>query len=245
MSTVTDPNWIGTIAVVAAVTTVVWPLVDHWSRPPREPAGELHRQPRRGGLATAPAPHRRRRRSSALRAVPPADVATWLDDLARSTRVGASLTTALVDTPTHGSLDERTAPLRRRVRAGDSLTDAVQAWRDQLLALDESLENAATVLLVADEVGGSLTIPLERAAAMLRRRAADEDERSSWSSQARLSARVMAALPIAVLSFLLVTDDEVASTLTSPLGGALVGLGLLLDGMGFLWMRRIVARAGR
>ena len=256
MTAIGDPTWIGTAAVVAAVTTAAWPLLDRWVRPARTPGGTpqpgrvpdgpTRPRPDVGGPEPAPrSPTRGRRRGRSRLAVPPAAVASWLDDLARSTRVGASITTALIDTPTRGVLDTRTASLRRRVRAGESLTDAVSAWRDRLPPRDESLETAATVLLVADEVGGSFSVPLERAAALLRRRAADDDERSSWSSQARLSARVMAVLPIAVLGFLVVIDDGAASTITSPTGGALVGLGLLLDGVGFVWMRRIVERADR
>lgn len=258
MRSVGDPAWVGTVAVVAAVTTAVWPLLDRWVRPARTPSGLETRGRRRDleartpradahELEATPWPTGLRGTSRVRPRLPvaPAEVATWLDDLARSTRAGASITTALVDTPGGGALEARTTTLRRRLRAGDSLADAVTGWRDRLHPHDESLEAAATVLLVAEEVGGSFAVPLERAAAMLRRRAADEDERSSWSSQARLSARVMAALPLAVLSLLVVIDDQVASTITSPVGGALVGLGLLLDTVGFLWMRRIVERAGR
>ena len=60
------------------------------------------------------------------------------------------------------------------------------------------------VLRAAAELGGPAAGPLERAALTLHARAAERAERRSASAQARLSARILTALPVTTLGLLLV-----------------------------------------
>lgn len=174
----------------------------------------------------------------------PTAVAAWLDAIAASIRTGSSLRAALTASRLDGTADAQLEPLRRSLERGDRVGDAVTRWRDACGG-DDSFAVAAMALTTAEEVGGSITRPLERSAAVLRQSAADADERRSWASQARLSATVMTTLPPAVLALLIVTGSGVSDALGTPIGAGVVAVGALLDAVGFLWMRRIVERAAR
>ena len=65
------------------------------------------------------------------------------------------------------------------------------------------------------------------------------------SAQARMSARVLSALPVAFGLWCLTTDRRVARfTLGSPAGWACIAAGAASNVAGWWWMRRIVGRAG-
>jgi Flp pilus assembly protein TadB len=74
----------------------------------------------------------------------------------------------------------------------------------------------------------------------LRQRAADLDERSAQAASARLSTHVMTAVPLAMLAVLTATDDDVRAVTVAPVGAACIASGLILNALGWWWMRRIV-----
>ncbi|MFP5488994.1 MAG: type II secretion system F family protein [Acidimicrobiia bacterium] len=189
-----------------------------------------------------PPPHHRplARRLPSRRPSPPgADaIAGWCDALARELRAGTSLGAALrtVAPPAGSSLDE----VRHRLSRGVGLADALA-----LSARTADEQAALTVLAACADHGGPAAQPLDRLAAMLRRRAADAAERAVPSAQARLSALVMTLLPGAVLVLLLTTSPSVRTVTATPVGGFVVALGLAANGLGWVWMRRIVAGRSR
>ena len=131
------------------------------------------------------------------------------------------------------------APVVHQVGRGESLVDALdRAGVDP--ASDAGL--ALTVLRSCARFGGPAAAPLERAAATLRARDAVAAEQQAQSAQARLSARVLTLVPIALLVLLAITDPKVRSALATPAGIAAVMLGGLLNAGGALWMRRIIGR---
>ncbi len=103
-----------------------------------------------------------------------------------------------------------------------------------------SLRLALGVIATAAQLGGSPAQAIDRTATTLRQRAADADERTVHAAQARLSAHVLTALPIAMLLLLFVTDGDVRAAATSPLGVACIATGLALNMVGSIWMRRII-----
>jgi tight adherence protein B len=98
-----------------------------------------------------------------------------------------------------------------------------------------------SVLIAAADLGGPAAQALDRTAAVLRQRDADAAERRVHAAQARLSATVLTVLPVATGALLLAFDGDVRRAVTGPVGSLLLGLGLLLDMLGWWWMRRIVA----
>lgn len=186
----------------------------------------------------------RRRRST----IGPAAIGAWADDLARSLRHGSTLRAALVAVvPDDEALRDHTDALRQRLDRGATVADATDAW-GRLLDVTASgsrpLVAFAAVVGVAARLGGSASRPLERFAVTMREHVADDLERSAQSAQAKMSARVLTTVPVAMLAILVVTDADVRGVLGRPSGGGVVAVGLGLNLMGAWWMRRIHGAIG-
>jgi tight adherence protein B len=191
-------------------------------------------------IATA---RRRRLPLQFVRGVPqpaPDDVADWCELVARSLRSGSSLTAAVTaGAATESSMATVVEPVVRHVTRGEPLAVALDgAGIDPV----SPAGLAFTVLRSCARFGGPAAIPLERAAATLRVRAAVAAEQRAQSAQAQLSARVLTLVPLALLALLVVTDAKVRSAVGTPAGLAVVVLGVLLNASGALWMRRIIGR---
>ena len=131
------------------------------------------------------------------------------------------------------------ATVIRQVGRGESLVAALDT-----AGIDPSSASGLTVAVLRScaRFGGPAAAPLERAAATLRTREAVLAEQRAHSAQARLSARVLTLIPIALLALLAATDGTVRTAVVTPAGAAVVALGAVLNGLGSLWMRRIIGR---
>ena len=166
-------------------------------------------------------------------------VAEWCDDIARQLRSGTSLIDALATSlPNDPAARRATDGLRRRLGRGRSVLDAVESA--SLGDEGPNLRLAFSVIATAAQLGGSPAAAIDRTAGTLRQRAADADERDVHAAQARLSAHVLTVVPIAMLVLLVVTDDGVRDAATSTLGAGCIALGLSLNAIGTIWMRRII-----
>ncbi len=167
-------------------------------------------------------------------------VAGWCDELARSVRSGSTLRDALgaisTDEP---AIDRALAPLKLSLDRGSSVHEATQRADDP----GQHLQLALAVVATASRIGGPSSAAIDRTAMALRRRAADDDDRSTQAAQARISTHVMTALPLLMLAVLAATDADVRGVAASPLGAGCIAAGLVLNLTGWWWMRRIV-RAG-
>lgn len=178
----------------------------------------------------------RKRRTIAPRS--PDELATWCDSLARDVRAGSSLVAGLRTRPAPSG--SPLGEIARRLERGVPVAEAV------VVESTRSDEQAVvTVLAACARHGGPAAQPLDRVAATLRQRAADAAEREVHSASARASATVMTVLPVAILALLLVTSPSIRSAVAAPLGGLVVTLGLVLNGIGWRWMRRLVAGGRR
>jgi Flp pilus assembly protein TadB len=185
------------------------------------------------------------------------DVAAWCDELSRSLRSGMTLRDALVrsSSPTP-SLDELIDRLRLRLERGapigQALADATANGRRRrtipLRRGDDAavghLALAVAVIQTSASLGGANAQALDRAAAALRLRAADREERAAHSAQARMSAHVLTLVPLGFLALMVTIDPGVRGAIASPTGAAIVAIGLLLNGLGWLWMRTVIGGAG-
>ena len=192
-------------------------------------------QPHGGGrrsirVARATLSHRStRRRSDAA-----VELARWCETLARAVRGGDTLRTALerVVPP-----DDHAEALVGLGRSGSRPGRSVAGDPDVAIVL--------AVVTACLEHGGPAAEPLDRAAGVLRSRAAERAERRVQSAQARLSATVLTWLPIAVLGVMVVTSPAVRRVVVSPVGATVVTIGAIVNVVGWWWMRRIVERAAR
>jgi len=163
-----------------------------------------------------------------------------LEHVAAAMRGGASVPEAV------GAIADAGGPLagdfqRMRARAalGGSASDALASWSgDRDL---RSVRAAAGALAVAATVGGPAASALDGLAASLRERLGAVAEARALSSQARLSAIVVGLAPAAYVAFsALVDPSSVGAMIATPAGRMCFGLGLVLEALAVVWMRRIV-----
>jgi tight adherence protein B len=122
---------------------------------------------------------------------------------------------------------------------GSPLDEALGRWVGQIPGPDVRL--VAAVLRLQRRTGGSLPSVLDRLARTLRDRRAAEREVRSLTAQARLSGAILGLLPIGFFLFLSVTSkSDIAAALRSPVGGAAVATGSVLQGVAFLWIRKLL-----
>jgi tight adherence protein B len=149
-------------------------------------------------------------------------------------RAGSSLSAAL--------LDEAAAcvPLRpalARLADGKLLVEAL----DAIDATDADLALTVQALSASAQLGGPIAATLDAAAAVLRERAAARAERRAHSAQARISARVLTAVPLAFAMWNSLTSRTTRLLYASNQAVAVCAAGgLLLNAAGWWWMRKIV-----
>jgi tight adherence protein B len=99
---------------------------------------------------------------------------------------------------------------------------------------------AVAALCVGVETGGAQARAVDGVAATLRDRLAVAAEVRALSSQARVSALVIGLAPLGFGCFAIATDPRTGRFLFhTPVGLALVVAGVMLDGMGWLWMQHL------
>ena len=158
-----------------------------------------------------------------------------LEDIERDLRVGdglvAATTVALRRHPS--ALPE----LRRSLDGGAALGTALEAATPA--DADERL--VVQTLRACERTGGRMGAAVDRAVLVLRERRAWQREREVQAAQARLSATVLTLLPLAFAAWGVATSERIRRAYVEiPLCGVAAVIGLALNGVGWLWMRRMV-----
>jgi tight adherence protein B len=132
--------------------------------------------------------------------------------------------------------------VRSRADLGVGLSDALAAWPAERDLPD--VRAVAGALAVAESLGGRSAHALDGLAKSLRDRLGAAAEARSLSAQARLSAVVVGASPLAYLVFsALVDPGSVGQLVGTGIGRVCLVVGLVLEAAAALWMRRILASA--
>ncbi|HWC11900.1 MAG TPA: type II secretion system F family protein [Acidimicrobiales bacterium] len=179
---------------------------------------------------------RRGRGAARLEAALPAA----LEAMARSLRSGASVRQAVGE-----AAAATPEPLAGELR----LVSAQAARGAPLVAALEELARrqprpgvrlAVAALCLGIETGGAQARAVDGVAATLRDRLAVAAEVRALSAQARLSAVIIGIAPLGFGAFAAATDPRTSTFLFHTVPGLLLlTLGLALDGLGWLWMRRL------
>lgn len=173
-----------------------------------------------------------------------AAVPDMLDAIAAELRGGAAVAAACVAVgrqsgALHGSL---AAPVAA-IDLGMPVAEAFASWRDAPPV--PSGEVLAGGLALAAEAGGPAAGALEHLAAGTREALAVRAEVYALSTQARVSAYVVALAPVGFVAFSVVVDPGSATALVAtPVARIAVVVGLALDAIAAWWMRSIVAGIG-
>jgi Flp pilus assembly protein TadB len=170
----------------------------------------------------------------------PAVLALALEAVARAVRAGSSLRVALAEAgdAVGGAVGAELRGVAGVAARGVPLADALDRWaRDRG---DGAVALAAGALALAAEAGGTQARAVDGVAATLRERAAVDAEIRALSSQARLSAMVVAIAPVAFGALEAATDPRAAGFLLRPgLGWACLAGGLGLDALAAWWMAQL------
>ena len=161
--------------------------------------------------------------------------------MAAGLRAGGSVPQALAY-----ARDEASEPLRTelselvdRIDVGTPVAEALSAWADERGSEDVRL--LVGVLDVHRRSGGDLPSVLDGVAGTLRERRAAHREVRALTAQARLSGAILGLLPVAFFGFLVLTSrDEMLRALSTPLGATALAIGLGMELLAFLWIRRLV-----
>lgn len=158
-----------------------------------------------------------------------------LERISREVRSGAAMRTALVDALEQ---DHDAFPvLRERLSRGGSVLAALDDVSTH--SPDERMVVHALQLTAA--TGGGTADTLDRVVSVLRERQAWRDERHAQAASARLSARMMTVLPIAVALWGVASGPRVREVYaSSPAAAVATAVGVGLNLLGWWWMRRLV-----
>lgn len=223
-------EWVLLRIVIGVVVTVLF-AVPFW--PVGLPFGVLF-----GWLVTA-AYHRwraRRRADKFAEALPAA-----LQLVIGSLRSGFSLVQAL-DAMAHEVGDPMATEFNRMLaetRLGMGLEEALDGLAQR--THNQDLVWTVMAIRVQREVGGNLVEVLETTVASIRERELLRGHIRSLSAEGRLSAWILAALPVFVGGFMLLTRREyLAPLFTDPRGIFMLLVGIALLCLGGFWLSRVV-----
>ncbi len=167
-----------------------------------------------------------------------------LERVASELRSGGTVATAISAVAAgNGPLAPDLARVDARVRFGASLTDALDVWSQERKVA--GVDASAGALALCSSVGGRSADALDGLATSLRDRLGVAAEARALSSQARMSAVVVAGAPLAYIGWSAVVDPHALHVLTGTLFGRLcLLLGVGLEALGGWWMRSIVRAGG-
>ncbi|MFA9563121.1 MAG: type II secretion system F family protein [Acidimicrobiales bacterium] len=124
---------------------------------------------------------------------------------------------------------------------GGTVGGALTGWAAR--RNDRDLRTVATLAAAATTTGGPLATALARISATIRQRQAQAREVEALVSQARLSAMVLVVLPVGVLPLMdLLGAVTIPEVLADPVSRIAVLCGIVMDLLGLVWMRFLVAR---
>jgi tight adherence protein B len=119
-----------------------------------------------------------------------------------------------------------------RISLGDPPSRAIES--SDVFGLDAG--SVAAAFRISEVTGASLAVMLERTADSIRVRAEARRAAGAGSAGARLSARLVAGLPLAFVPFM----PAAGSSLTDPTGSALLVLGVVLCVGGLRWISILI-----
>jgi tight adherence protein B len=125
------------------------------------------------------------------------------------------------------------------IRLGRPTDDALEALATRVGSAD--FRWAVLAVNIQREVGGNLAEILDNVADTLRERAMIRRQIQVLTAEGRLSAWVLAALPVALAVYMFaVNPDYIGLLVTTKMGLIMSGGGIFLLLAGIFWMRRIV-----
>ncbi len=165
----------------------------------------------------------------------------YVDTVRQLQAVGASLPQALerglAEAP--DVVRSYMVPVARRIELGAPLGEAMQQWADRLRVPEIAMLAAA--IRTNLRYGGAMTAVLANLARLLRDRAGFKRDLKAATAEARISARVLVAMPLVAMALLVALNrNYLAFFVDDPRGHRLAVVALVLQAIGMLLMNRIM-----
>lgn len=163
-----------------------------------------------------------------------------LEAVARSLRSGTSLRQALEEVAPRapGRLGAEVRRMVDDLGRGATFSSACDALAGRMPVPGVRL--AVTALALANDSGGAPAKALDGVASTLRERQATTEEVRALATQALASAFVIGLAPLAFGAFAAATDARTSHFLLHTTAGLVfLTTGLVLDGVGWMWMQRL------
>lgn len=124
-------------------------------------------------------------------------------------------------------------------RFGLPFDDAIIAMADRVALVDVRI--LVTAILIQREVGGNLAEVLDNLSTIIRARFTIRRQLRVYTAQGRFSGYTLAVLPIIVGALIYMLNPSYMQLLfTHPIGKMLVFLAVVMQIVGFLWIRKII-----
>lgn len=164
-----------------------------------------------------------------------------LQMLASGLRAGFGLIQAI-----EAAADQIPAPLStemqrtlRDISVGSSVEDALTALNARVGSSDFDI--VITAILIQRSVGGNLAEILDNVAHTMRERERIRGEIRTLTSQQRMTGYVIGGIPVGLgAMFFLISPEFTSLLFTDPLGRMMLGAAIVMEGVGFLVIRKIV-----
>jgi tight adherence protein B len=164
-----------------------------------------------------------------------------LDMMGRAMRAGHSFPTAIrmVGDEVAEPLGADFRLLADELNYGVPAPDALAHFADRIPLAD--VRYFVVAVMIQREAGGNLAELLDNISAIVRARLTLLGEVRTLSSEGRLSATILTALPFVLgLAIHLINPVFMSALWTDPTGQRMVGVSLLAIVVGVLWMRKII-----
>jgi tight adherence protein B len=156
-------------------------------------------------------------------------------------RAGNSLTATLriMSQELPAPLGEELSLTVREAELGTDIGDALSGMASRVASRDVTLW--VTAMTVHRRTGGSLPMILESLGNRIRERMQMRAEVRALTAQGRLSGSVVAGAPVGFFLLLSATSrDQMSVLYSSPMGLAVLAVGIAFQLFGFFWIRRIL-----
>lgn len=163
-----------------------------------------------------------------------------IDMLVTSMRAGYSFQAAMrfIGQEMPGPLGPEFARFYDEQRLGIEVRDALLAMQDRVASIDFKM--LATAVLIQRESGGSLGDVLSNIADLMRQRVAVRGQIETLTSEPKLSAKILSALPVVVYFGLLLVNPEYVAPLTNTsVGRVILGAAAVSALFGYLILMRL------
>ncbi|MBR7975284.1 type II secretion system F family protein [Burkholderia vietnamiensis] len=176
-----------------------------------------------------------RRRLKIVRQIP-----SFLDGIVRLVTLGNSVPAAFQaalltsEEPLRGCLDHVSRMLRSGVEIDRAMLHVAKVYRTK------EFELLGSVLRLSVKYGGRADVMLERMAVFMRDLEQAERELTAMSAETRLSAFVLMMLPVAIGSFVVMTNPRYLQGMWNDPGGrVLLTLAFVMQVVGSVWLYRM------